>query len=75
MNHLVHIAAYGSPALVEAAGERAQERGPAALTQCWPAQHPKRCHLGQGFKQASLIVVPRVQCPMPPNTCRVHGSS
>jgi hypothetical protein len=31
MNQLVHIAAYGSPALVEAAGERAQERGPALL--------------------------------------------
>jgi hypothetical protein len=43
MNQLVHIAAYGSPALVEAAGERAQERGPAALTQCWPARRGTPC--------------------------------
>jgi hypothetical protein len=43
MNQLVHIAAYGSPALVEAAGERAQERGPAALTQCWPARRGSLC--------------------------------
>jgi hypothetical protein len=28
MNQLVHIAAYGSPALVEAAGEHAQEPRP-----------------------------------------------